>query len=303
MNKTVMDEVRDMTTVMKEASRIEIMPRFGKINVEEKIGAGGKESVTAADRGASGYILQRRRLVRPGSFSEEDIDDNRFLYYEAEEYDPVDGTDEFIAGILDGFAMHGALVHYTPGENFYRSVGGAIYLPGKDKLWYSDGENVCYEVAGKTCDVPLPNREQLRGWVRDFDIKKEAKGCDRYGRVVNLAESMTRYYEQIGKRLGLDVDIVHGGASGASFADLLEGKTNIILVGWHDSKDWDIAMADPIVRARGGFICDFAGREYTYNRKDVLNRGGYVASIAFKKEEILPHLSLDMVLSKQIPNF
>ncbi len=299
MNKTVMDEVRDMATVMKEASRIEIMPRFGNATREEKIGAGGKESVTAADRGGSKYILQRRCLVRPGSFSEEDMDDKRFLYDEAEEYDPVDGTDEFIAGMLDGFAMHGALVRRAPGENFYRSVGGVIYLPGRDKLWYSDGENVCYEITGKTCDVHSPNRERLRGWVRDLDIKKEAKGCDRYERVVNLVESMTQYYGQIGKRLGLDVDIVPGGGSGASFADLLEGKINIILVGGHNSKDWDIAMAEPIIRARGGFICDFAGKEYTYNRRDVLNRGGYVASIAFKKEDILPHLSLDMVLSER----
>lgn len=293
-------DVIEMATVMKEAARAEIMPRFGNIREEEKY-THGRESVTAADREASRYILERRRAIRPGSFSEEELDDCRFLYDEVEEYDPVDGTDEFIAGMRTGFAMHGALLRRFEKEGGYRPVGGVIYLPGTDTLWYAEeGGALHYEESGRMKQLPLLPDHKVLGWVRELDIYNNGY---RYlgGKKIPLIPFMETYYATLAKHLELEAEIVPGGGSGASFSDLLSGKTNLILLPWDDSKDWDLPMAEPLVHARGGFICDFAGNEYTYNRRDVLNRGGYVASIVFKKEEILPHLSLEMVMTKEAP--
>lgn len=70
------------------------------------------------------------------------------------------------------------------------------------------------------------------------------------------------------------------------------------------TKEWDLAMAEPLIRARGGFICDLDGNEFTYNRKDSqglgepYNLNGYVISIAFSKEEIIPNISKDLLIDK-----
>ncbi len=294
MGTEVLSDLREMAAVMKEAARIEIMPRFGRVSREEKQ-TFGRESVTEADRGSSIYVLERRRKKRPGSFSEEHLYGDRFLYDEVECYDTLDGTDEFIEGKLHGFAMHGALLKRPSPQSGYHAEGGVIYLPGHDTLWYAAGDEAHYELQGNESSFPDLPSHRLLGWVRALDITTN-KHKFLGGEEVPVVPLMEAYYGELGRRLGLEAAVVPGGGSGASFSDLLSGKTNIILLPWDNSKEWDLSMAEPIIRARGGFVCDFAGNEYTYNREDVLNRGGYVASIVFEKEDIMPHLSLTMVM-------
>ena len=297
MGKDIISDVMEMARVMKEAAAIEVMPRFMKVQREYKDTANGRETVTEADRKASDYILSRRRLVRSGSFSEEDINGQRFLYNSVEMYDPVDGTDEFLSGSKDGFAMHGALLKRR-GEK-YKSVGGVIYVPGTETLWYGDGSRIGYEVSGKAREMPPLRRDCVRGWLRKIDTTRPTGFFYREGKQVILQDYVTDFYRKLGGSLGLPSKCIMGGGSGASFSDLLSGKTNIIAVLWDDSKEWDIAMAEPLIKARGGFLCDFEGSEYSYNRKDHLNRNGFIASIAFKKNEIIPLLSPAMVLTKK----
>lgn len=53
-----------------------------------------------------------------------------------------------------------------------------------------------------------------------------------------------------------------------------------------------VSAAQPIIEALGGFVCDLTGQEISYNKSDKaqdhFNRQGFIASIVFSKEQILP---------------
>lgn len=70
------------------------------------------------------------------------------------------------------------------------------------------------------------------------------------------------------------------------------------------AKDWDTGMAETIIRSLGGFVCDFDGGEFTYNRPNIKNYDepylmkGIVASIVFNKDEISSLISSKMIENK-----
>ncbi len=299
MAKTLLEQTAWIAELFRETARKEIFPRLKRgLQAEYKEGVSGKEIVTEADRSASNRLLEKTRASYPGSFSEEDINDLRFMHDELWEFDPLDGTEEAYRRILGAWAMHGAFLQRN--GDAYSSCAGVLYVPDRESLLRSDGKEIVWEYQGQKKELPMANTSRLRGWIRQVNIDDKTEKYNHNGELVPVVETLQEYYTTLADRLGRKLDIVPGGGSGAPLADLLEGKINLILLPWDDSKEWDIAMATPILNARGGFLCDFAGREYTYNRRDVLNRNGYVASIAFKKEEILPHLSLKMVLHKHL---
>ncbi len=292
------DETKSVAVIMQEAAEKEIMPRFGKqIERKEKQTSSGRELVTEADIRASRYILDRVRKRFPGSYSEEHLHDDRFNYERIWQFDPLDGTNEFSAGMRNGFAMHGAfLERQKNGE--YRAKAGILYIPGEKKLWMADDGNFSFKINGRETAIDKPRKDLVRGWIRKSDINSPGAIFYNNGNEVDSIKELKSIYRKIANGLKLSDKIIAGGGSGASFSDLLEDKVNLLILNWNNSKEWDIAMTEPIVKVRGGFLCDFQGNEYSYNRKDHLNRLGYVASITFKKEEIMPYLNTGMVLIK-----
>lgn len=275
-----------MINLMKSAAKEEILPRLGEVVDKSKSNHDFKDIVTEADKKASDYILERIRDAFPGSYSEEDKKEDRFKYDFLWQIDPLDGTHEFCENMAGGYACHAALLKKI--NSIYMPVAGIIYLPGKDKLWFSEGKNVKFEKEGKISKIKLSNKDKIRGWVRKVDPN----------------EKVIEFYNQVGSDLGKEVEINYGGGAGASISDLLEGKTNLIVMNYDYPKEWDLAMAEPIVRAAGGFICDLEGNEFIYNRKDVEGLGepynlkGYVISIAFKKDEILSRIPQDLLVKR-----
>lgn len=273
------DATHEMIQLVKEAARKEILPRFGNTaRTYKKF----KEPVTEADIRASLYILERIRRRFPGSYSEEHLSDDRFFHDVLWVIDPLDGTDEFLKQINDGYAMHAALLQRQPNGK-YSPIVGIDYLPGVDELWYNDGHDVHFVVGNVEKAIPVPTRDKLRGYMRGVDPNPRSE----------------KFYRMLGKRLGLPVEIVLDGGTGASVSDLLKNEINVVVFNYNHSKEWDLAMAEPLVRTRGGFICDLAGNEFTYNRQDQLNRNGYVISIVFRKEEIIPNIPEGLLIRRR----
>ncbi|MFH0936335.1 MAG: inositol monophosphatase family protein [Candidatus Woesearchaeota archaeon] len=286
ISNTYSIEVMEMINVLREAAQKEILPRWGKVIAEQK-GDQKKfiDIVTEADKKASEYILNKIRKKFPGSYSEENKFLDRFDHHLIWQIDPIDGTQEFCMSFADGYACHAALLKKQDDLNFL-PVAGIVYLPGVDKLWYTDGSGIItYSVKGKELPLPSLSKEQLIGYIRKVDQN----------------ESLKRFYRTLGNILGLHSRILPCGAAGASISDLLENKINLIILNYNYSKEWDLAMAEPIIRARDGFICDLKGNNFTYNRKDSpgknepYNLNGYVISIVFKKEEIIPYIPKDLL--------
>jgi len=271
-----------MISLIKEAAKKEILPRWQKVIPEVKTALGFKDLVTDADKQASLYILERIRKKFPGSYSEEHKFADRFDHDVLWQIDPVDGTQEFCEGYQDGYATLAALLTRQPDKTF-KPVAGIIYRPARDECWYNDGSSkVTWLCRGQEQLLPHYNRNQIRLYQRKVDYFK----------------GINEFIPHLSSHLKLPVSIVESGGAGAAVADLLENKINLIIFNNNTTKDWDVGMAEPLIRALGGFVCDLDGNELTYNRPDVpglhepYNLRGYIISIVFKKEEILPLIPL-----------
>lgn len=273
--------VKEIIPVLIDAARKEILPRFGKVVEETKIltQSGYKDTVTAADKGASKRILERVRKKFPGSYSEEDLYEDRFDYDLVWHFDPVDGTREFCEQIKDGYAVNAALLQKLRNGNFW-PVSGIIYRPGDNTLVYNDGKRNYLFRNDEEHKIKTTSREMILGWTRKIDQSQKLVG----------------FYKELGDKLNLPIRIMPGGGIGASIVDLLEGKINLIIYNYNITREWDWAMSVPIITSMGGFICDLNGNAFTnFNRKpnakkEEYDLNGVVASIAFKKEEVIPHI-------------
>ena len=283
------EEVQWTIPILRDVAEKEILPRFrsGKIIEERKSEtvSGYENTVTLADKRASKGILNIVRKRLPGSYSEEDIYKDRFNYDSVWHFDPVDGTREFATGIKDGFSLNAALLEKQPNGDYW-PVAGITYLPAIDKLVYNDGsdENVFLD-RGKRVKIPDPSKKEILGWVRRVDP----------------SQKLSDFYITLGKKFGLQARPIFRGSIGSSIVDLLEGKINLIVYNYNITREWDWGVAVPIIKAARGFMCDLNGDEFkNYNRRITSNNehcflNGVITSIAFKKDEIIPHITKDLL--------
>jgi len=281
------EEVRWMIPILREAAEKEILPRFGKVVEEKKreTKSGYQDTVTLADKKASERILKKVRKNFPGSYSEEHLDDDRFDYDLVWHFDPVDGTREFVEKIKDGFSINAALLKRLESGNYW-PVAGIVYLPGVNKLLYNDGsDGVIFLDKGKQVQIPKQGKKEILGWVRRIDP----------------SQKLLDFYKSLGYKVGLQPRSMLRGGIGSSIVDLIEGRINLIVYNYNITREWDWGMAVPIIKAAGGFICDLSGREFTnYNRKETpkneqYDLNGIVASIVFKKDDIIPNIPRDLL--------
>ncbi len=273
-------QVQEMIRLVREAAHQEILPRWQNVTIENKSQKHSfKDLVTEADKQASLYILKRIRPTIPGSYSEEHKHADRFDHDIVWQIDPVDGTQEFCEGYENGYTTLAALLKRQD-DGTYASIAGIIYLPATDTLWYTnDSTTVVFMRNSNELPLPTYQRNELR----------------IYQRAVDHLKGINDFAEYLGNQLNLPTHIVESGGAGAAVADLLEGKINLLIFNNDSTKDWDCGMAAPLVKALGGFICDLDGNDLTFNRHDEpglsepYNLRGFIMSIVFKKEEIMPH--------------
>jgi len=161
-------DVAAVGRALREAAAVEIMPRFGKLQAHEHRFKGPNDPVTAADEGAERLLAERLGALAPGSLivGEEgvSVDPARLdaLYGEAPVWiiDPVDGTQNFAAGI-DSFAVIVAFA--CRGE----TLAGWILDPVNDVLaWAVRGHGTWVE--GQQARLaPPPPLEDMAGSLGD----------------------------------------------------------------------------------------------------------------------------------------
>lgn len=273
----------EVIELVRHAAESILVPNFGKVAAQQKIEFGLLEPVTEIDRKISAYILEAVRKSLPGSYSEEDLPANaadrrreNLLW----QFDPLDGTQEYIDGYFRGVAIQGALLART--NDVYLPLSGFIYRAATQTLWYLDEQGeLCCEINGKPHRPPELRRDDtLKGCVRKV--------------VPDMA--LNDFYETLARQLGENCEVVDSGGAGALFIDLLDGSADVVIANQDRSKAWDIAMAIPLVEARGGFICDFAGRPFEdLNAVELRNMNGFISSIVYSKEELLPLLPAELL--------
>lgn len=230
----------------------------GPLDIEQKFGADDREPVTQADKLANEIIVQRLRAEFPddGMLAEESIDTvHRLDKSRAWMIDPLDGTTGFIEGNGD-FAVQIGLT-----ENG-QCVLGVVYQPLTEVLYRSVRDGGTW--------IERPGNKPEQAHVSD---QKELS-------MMRLAASRShrsRRMNKVVEAFGLKEEVLRGSV-GIKVGLLVEQQCDLYVHLSPRTKQWDTCAPEIILREAGGCLTDLFGRTLSYNKADVQNRNGIVAS-------------------------
>lgn len=210
--------------------------------------------VTSADRAANEIIVSELKKKYPyfAILSEENDDDferlnNDYVWI----IDPLDGTQDFVDH-GSGFAVNIALSYK------HEIVVGVIYVPVNDELFYASKGNGAFSVRHNIVSQIHVNDKTddltCLGSIHYFsDLEKEL--------ISKHSDKITSYYK-----------------AGASIKACIiaEGKAEISYRLYPGTKEWDTAAPQILIEEAGGYYLKPDGTPLTYNRKDVVNREGFI---------------------------
>jgi 3'(2'), 5'-bisphosphate nucleotidase len=106
---------------------------------------------------------------------------------------------------------------------------------------------------------------------------------------MRLAVSRSHRSERIGavcRRLGIEHE-VRSGSVGLKIAMICEQVCDLYIHPSPHTKQWDTCAPEAIISEAGGRMTDLEGRPFTYNRADLYNRLGILASNGSSHDRIL----------------
>ena len=213
--------------------------------------------VTNADIASNQIIIEtlKEHFKDYAFLSEENKDnkarlDNDYCFI----IDPLDGTKDFV-NRTNTFSINIALSYK------HEIVMGLIMVPYYNILYYATKDSGAYKIEnGIKSKINVANNiDNLtllysHFFFKDFDKYKENK-------LITKMESVGSSY-----KAGL----------------IAEGKANLCIKSDPNSKEWDTAPSEIIIKEAGGVMTDIYGNINSYNKDDVVNHNGFI--IASNKE-------------------
>jgi len=238
---------------------------------EEKIGADNfSEPVTIADREASRIIVDGLAAAFPddGILSEEEIDDIKLRVSKRRVWiiDPIDGTAGFVKhdgdfGVQIGLAEDGV------------PVAGVVYLPFHDVLSYAAKGTGSFTVT----DGGEPVRRQTS------DITDFRDMCLAVSRN-HLSSRMHRTIKHFGF-----TKIINRGSVGLKVSLIADQTCDVYIHPSPRTKLWDTCAPQIILEEAGGRFTDLFGFEMRYDRVDLQNLNGIVATNGAAHGKVIDH--------------
>jgi 3'(2'), 5'-bisphosphate nucleotidase len=224
--------------------------------------------VTAADVAVNSYILNELQSV---------LGNTEFGYLSEETYksyleiqgqiplpqswvwiiDPLDGTRDFIDR-TDEFAVHIALVYQG------RPILAVVAWPSQQKIYYAMRDAGAFMESRDGSAVKL--QVSTRNILADLSIvTSRTHRDDRFNQLLQKLPCQNQ---------------IAVGSIGCKIATIVEQKADvyIALSGKSAPKDWDLAAPELILTEAGGQFTRFDGSALRYNRGDVSQWGGLLAS-------------------------
>jgi 3'(2'), 5'-bisphosphate nucleotidase len=249
---------RELETAAKIAREAAVLVRSyhgKKLVIESKA---GNEPVTEADRAANALIVERLAAAFPkDTILSEEIPDTGARLGRSRIWmvDPIDGTSDFILGdtgfvvmiglCIDGRPTVGAVAHPLS-EKVYAGVVGA-------GAWVEDA-------AGERTALHTSSIERAPG------IRLVASKTHRTQRV-----------DRIKKALQIE-DEINVGSVGLKIGLVTEAERDLYVYTGGRTKIWDTCGPEAVLAAAGGKMTDVDGTPLVYDREDLYNRRGIVAS-------------------------
>ena len=223
------------------------------------------EPVTEADRAVNAYLVRQFGQLFPqdGVLAEESKDDfSRLARDRVWMVDPLDGTAEFIAHNGEFVIMIGLAVAGEP-------VVGVVYQPIDDVMYGAAlGGGAFVEEFGERTFLRVSDEEDLRRF-----------------RLVVSRSHRPPMVDTIMRRMGLQRERIIGSV-GLKIGLIARGQAEFYVHPNPGTKEWDTCGPDAIIREAGGVMTDCWNRPIRYNRRDVVNRYGILASTGTRHEEI-----------------
>lgn len=219
---------------------------------------GADGPVTEADRAAHRLITSELAEAFPGDIivSEEGADDPRRLSSAgAWIVDPLDGTADFIAANGEFSVLIGYVVDGAP-------IVGVVYKPVGDELYYA--------VRGEGAFAEIEGRPAAR--LRVSDVKEPSRMTAAVSR-----NHRSRLVDKMLKAIAPAREVTCGSV-GLKIAKLVLGDAEIYFHPSKQTKIWDTAGPDVILREAGGVLTDFSGRPLVYNGPSLAHANGLAAS-------------------------
>jgi 3'(2'), 5'-bisphosphate nucleotidase len=263
MKEVMEKELEVARELAREAGRILLEFYAGDTKVQWK---GRDDPVTAADHAANELLAHElsRRFPADAVLSEEIPDDPARLKKDRVwMVDPMDGTKQFIERIGEFAVMIGLAIE---GE----AKLGVVYHPSVDRLYYATpggGAFVEEKWTTKRLRVaPISDPSQM---------------------VMAMSRShpSQRVYS-IREKLGVPKFIQHGSV-GLKFGLIAEGRAHLYINTSSRTNQWDTCAPEAILREADGKVTDWNGEPLKYNRPEIRNLHGIVATNGVIHDRVL----------------
>lgn len=249
----------------------DVLRRYYRGEFDLDIQKAHSDPVTAADLAANQYILDRLQGAlgndQFGYLSEETFQPGLTPYPQAYVWiiDPLDGTRDFIQKTGE-YAVHIALTQAG------RPILSVVVWPEQEVLYYAKVDGGTYA-------------EHRSGEVRRLKVKECSRPEDM--RLVISRSHRDERFDALLKRLP-QTEQTFVGSVGCKVATILEHRAELYLSLTTKSapKDWDLAAPELILTEAGGRLTHFDLTPLEYNRADVAQWGGFLASSGQNHDEL-----------------
>ncbi|WP_041933237.1 3'(2'),5'-bisphosphate nucleotidase CysQ family protein [Gloeothece verrucosa] len=240
---------------------------YGNLNVQEDKKDG---PVTAADLATNHYILAKLQEVfapeEYGYLSEETHTGTDPLPQDwVWVIDPLDGTRDFIDKTGE-YAIHIALTYQG------RPVVALVAIPEANKIYYATkgGGTFVEDRSGEIKPSKVSQRNQIEEL---YLVASRTHRDERFQKLLERMPFKARNYV---------------GSVGCKISTILEQQSDVYisLSGKSAPKDWDFAAPELILTEAGGKFTHFSGEPLIYNKGDVRQWGGLMASHGVCHQEL-----------------
>ena len=243
-----------------------------EIIAEQKLGADNYyEPVTIADRAASRIIVEGLAAEFPDDaiLSEEEADDVNVRLSKKRVWiiDPIDGTAGFVKKDGD-FAVQIGLA--IDGE----AVLGVVMLPFHNVIYRAvKGEGAFAEYFGEQPkEIRATDETDFSRMTLAFSRNHPSRGIKAIIAGFKFQNAVQR--GSIGLKVGL----------------IAERQADAYIHLSPRTKVWDTCAPQSILEEAGGVLTDLFGEKYRYDREDLQNHGGIVATNGAAHEEVIARL-------------
>lgn len=266
------NELQIALQLAEEASRSILKFYETDIVAEEKLGADNEyEPVTEADREASRIIVAGLADAFPNDFilSEEEPDDveKRLASSRVWMIDPIDGTAGFVSKAGDFSVQIGLVVDGKP-------ILGVVQQPHL--------EITTFATKGKGAFIKYGDSEPKRMHVTDQSVFSEMT-------MAMTRNHMTHRIERVIEHFGFS-NILRRGSVGLKTGLIANGECDIYIHPSPRTKLWDVCGPQIILEEAGGRLTDIFGGEIRYDREQLPNLNGLLASNGATHEAAVDHL-------------